>query len=57
MAMSKLLPLIIIAVGILPANAAEPFRMVLIDVEQNIYKETIQLDGNEVTPDSPVSWG
>jgi len=54
--MSKLLPFIIMAVVILPVHAAEPFRMVLIDTEQNIYEETIQLAGSDVTPDSPVSW-
>jgi hypothetical protein len=30
--------------------------MVLIDTGQNIYRETIQLDSNEVTPGSSVSW-
>lgn len=54
--MSKLLPLIVIAVCIFPVHADEPFRMVLIDTGQNIYKETIQLDSNEVAPNSPVSW-
>ena len=38
--MSKLSSLIIITVEILPAYAAEPFRVVLTDSEQNIYKET-----------------
>ncbi len=54
--MAKLLFFIIMTVGILPVQAAEPFRLVLIDVEQNIYKETIQLGSSDVTPDSPVSW-
>jgi peroxiredoxin len=38
------------------AQAAEPYRLVLTDIEQNIYKETVNLSSSEVTPDCPVSW-
>jgi peroxiredoxin len=30
--------------------------MVITDVEKNIYKETAQIAGSEVTPDCPVAW-
>jgi peroxiredoxin len=54
--MSKLLSLILMTVGILPAYAAEPFRVVLTDTEQNIYEETLELTGSDITPDGPASW-
>jgi peroxiredoxin len=38
------------------AQAAEPYRLVLTDVEQNIYKETANLTSSDLTPDSSVSW-
>jgi peroxiredoxin len=42
--------------GISPILAAEPFRLVLTDVEQNIHKETAQITSSDVAPDSPLSW-
>jgi peroxiredoxin len=42
--------------GISSIQAAEPFRVVLTDVEQNIYKETAEITSSDVTPGSPVSW-
>jgi peroxiredoxin len=54
--MSKLLPIVVITMGILSAHAAEPFRIVLIDAGQKIYKETVRLDSSDVMSDSPVLW-
>lgn len=38
------------------AHAAEPFRVVLTDIEQNVYKETILLTSKDMTPDCTISW-
>jgi peroxiredoxin len=54
--MSKLAPLIIVLAGVSAARPADPFRLVLTDVERNIYKETAHITSSEVTPDCPVSW-
>ena len=54
--MSKLASIIVAMIGISSAQAAEPYRLVLTDVEQNIYKETVQLTSSDLTPDCPVSW-
>jgi peroxiredoxin len=54
--MLKLASIVIISLGISSAQAAEPFRMVLTDVEQNIYKETFNITNSDVTPDCPASW-
>jgi len=39
-----------------PTRGAEPFSLVLTDVEKNIYQETADIAGTDVTPDCPVSW-
>ncbi|MHC4752803.1 MAG: DUF4432 family protein [Planctomycetota bacterium] len=54
--MLKLVSIIVMAVGISSVQAVEPYRLVLTDVEQNIYKETIQIASSDITPDCPVSW-
>lgn len=54
--MSKLLSMICLIAGASVAQAAEPFRLVITDIEQNIYKETARIEKNDVTPDCPVSW-
>ncbi|OHB76045.1 MAG: DUF4432 domain-containing protein, partial [Planctomycetes bacterium RBG_16_55_9] len=54
--MSKLASIIIAIVGVSADRPAEPFRLVLTDVEQNIYKQTAHIANSEVTPDCPVSW-
>jgi len=54
--MLRLTSIIIAITAISSARAAEPFRLVLTDVEQNIYKETANLTSSEVTPDCPVAW-
>jgi len=55
--MLRLVSIIILASGaISSAQAAEPFRLVLTDVEENIYKETANVAGSDITPDCPVSW-
>ncbi len=48
--------LIFLTLGISPIRAVEPFRLVLTDVEQNVYKETIHITNRDITPDCPVSW-
>jgi peroxiredoxin len=52
----RLTSIILFIVGISSAQAVEPFRLVLTDVEQNIYKEAANLTSSEVTPDCPVAW-
>jgi peroxiredoxin len=52
----RLTSIILTIIGISSAQAAEPFRLVLTDVEQNIYKEAVNLTSSEVTPDCPVAW-
>ncbi len=37
-------------------RAAEPYRVVLTDVERNIYIESIRISSREVTPPCPVGW-
>jgi len=54
--MPRLRGVIIAILGASLAQAAEPYRMVITDVEKNIYKETAEITGSEVTPDCPVSW-
>ena len=54
--MLRLTSILIAIIGTSMAQAAEPFRQVLTDVEQNIYKETANLTNSEVTPDCPVAW-
>jgi len=54
--MLRLTSIILAIIGISMAQAAEPFRLVLTDVEQNIYKETVNLTSSETTPDCPVAW-
>ena len=48
--------IIIALLGACLVQAAEPYRIVITDVEKNIYKETAEIAGSEVTPDCPVSW-
>ena len=48
--------IILLTLGISSTQAAESFRVVLTDVEQNIYKETILLKSSDITPDCPVQW-
>jgi peroxiredoxin len=47
---------ILLTLVISSAQAADPFRVVLTDIEQNIYKETISLTSSDITPGCPVSW-
>jgi len=54
--MLSLISIIIATAGILSAQAAEPYRVVITDVEKNIYKETALIAGGDVTPDCPVPW-
>ena len=48
--------IIISTLGFSSIHAAEQFRVVLTDVEQNIYKETIKLTSSDITPARPTSW-
>ena len=54
--MQKLTSILIAIIGISSAQAVESFRLVLTDIEQNIYKESANLTSSEITPDSPFSW-
>lgn len=54
--MLKFVSIIIVTIGISSAQAVEPFSVVLTDVEQNIYKETVNITSSDLTPDCPVSW-
>lgn len=54
--MFRLISIAITTVGVLSAQAAEPYRAVITDIEKNIYKETVQIAGGDVTPDCPISW-
>jgi peroxiredoxin len=54
--MLRLVSIIILAVGISSIRAAEPFRLVLTDVEQNVYKETAEVTSNDLTPKSRIQW-
>ena len=54
--MSKLVSIMILIAGVSTAQAVEPFRLILTDIEKNIYKETARIEKGDVTPDCPVSW-
>ena len=54
--MLKLVSLIIVTMAISPAQAAEPFRVVITDVEKNVYIETLTITNRDLTPDCPVPW-
>ncbi len=54
--MLKWVSMILLTLGISSTHAAEPFRIVLTDVEQNVYKETLLLKSSDITPNCPVSW-
>jgi len=54
--MLRLTSILIAIIGISMAQAAEPYRLVLTDVEQNIYKETSNLTSSDITPDCTVVW-
>jgi peroxiredoxin len=54
--MFRLTSIFLAIIGISIAQAAEPYRLVLTDIEQNIYKESANLTSSEITPDCPVSW-
>jgi len=54
--MFRLTSIILAIIGVSMAQAAEPFRLVLTDVEQNVYKEAANLTSSETTPGCPVAW-
>ncbi|MFH1719928.1 MAG: DUF4432 family protein [Planctomycetota bacterium] len=59
--MLRLASVIVLALGVLSSQAglapgAEPFHLVLTDVEENVYEETANITSSEITPDCPVSW-
>ena len=54
--MLRLVSVIIMTVGISSIRAAEPFRLALTDVEQNVYKETAEVTSSDLTPGSRVQW-
>ncbi|UCE47226.1 MAG: DUF4432 family protein, partial [Phycisphaerales bacterium] len=54
--MWKLASIVAVTLGISSIQAAEPFRLILTDVEKNIYQETAEITSSEVTPKGPASW-
>jgi len=54
--MLRLSCVVVVTFGILPAQAIEPFRVVLTDVEKNIYVETLRITNRDITPDCPIPW-
>jgi peroxiredoxin len=48
--------IILLTLGISSATTAKPFRVVLTDVEQNIYQETVHLTSSDITPNCPSLW-
>jgi len=61
--MLKLVSVIIITMGISSTQAVEPwpqagepFRLVLANVEQNIYAETLRITNRDITPECPIPW-
>lgn len=54
--MLKLVSIIIVTMAISPAQTVEPFRVVLTDVEQNVYIETLHITNRDLTPDCPIPW-
>ncbi|MHC4462548.1 MAG: DUF4432 family protein [Planctomycetota bacterium] len=54
--MLKLVSIIIVTMGISLASAVEPFCVVLTDVEQNVYIETLHITNRNLTPDCPIPW-
>lgn len=54
--MLELVSVMIATFGISPSLATEPFRMVLTDVEKNIYVETLHIMDRDITPDCPFPW-
>jgi len=54
--MLTLVSIIIVTMGTSLVQADEPFRVVLTNVERNIYVETFRITNSDLTPDCPVSW-
>ncbi|MHC4464100.1 MAG: hypothetical protein ACYS30_22120, partial [Planctomycetota bacterium] len=54
--MLKLVSVIIMTMGISSTQAVEPFRLVLANVEQNIYAETVRITNSDITPECPTPW-
>ncbi len=48
--------IIFLTLVISSAQAVEPFRQVLTDVEKNIYEDSLYITSRNITPDCPVSW-
>ncbi len=54
--MFKSVAAIVVTLGILPGQAGEPFRVVLTDVEKNIYVEDLHITNQDIAPECPVPW-
>jgi len=54
--MLRLASIVVVAAGISSIQAAQPYRLVLTDVEKNIYKETAEITSSELAPKSLSSW-
>ena len=54
--MAKLAYLITIIAAAASNQALEPHRIILTDVEQNVYIETLHITSRQITPDCPIAW-
>lgn len=54
--MLKLLYVTVVTLSALPAQAIEPLRIVLTDVDKNIYVETWHITSRHITPDCRIPW-
>jgi len=54
--MLRLTSILIAIIGISSTQAVEPYRLVITDTGQNIYKETVNLESSEITPYCPAEW-
>ena len=54
--MLRLVSIVVATVGISSARAAEPFRLVLADVEKNVYVEALHITNRGITPDCAIPW-
>lgn len=54
--MSRLASVILVVGWVCSAQAAEPFRAVLTDVEKGTYVESLHVTNRDITPDCPFTW-
>jgi len=54
--MAELAYLITIIAAVPSNQAVKPHRIILTDVEQNVYIESLHITSRQVTPDCPIPW-